>query len=318
VPAKLSAPLLPPVLRRTRLFTLLDRPRGALATWLWGPPGAGKTTLVASWLAHRRRRALWYQIDQGDADPATVFHYLTLAARGPRGPRLPVPTPDHLAALAQFGRRFFEALCARLPAGTVLVFDNVQEVAVDGPIPELLAAACTALPHDVVAVFTSRTEPPPAFARLRAEARLRTIDPEVLRLSPRETAAVARLRRRDAGRRADVAAMHARTDGWVAGVVLLAEAGGHARASGAPDTVAAPQSVFDYFAGEIFAQLEPRTRRLLVATAVLPSVTEPLARAVSGQQDTGRVLDDLARRQWFTERRAGATAEYQSAASRRR
>lgn len=45
-----------------------------------GPPGAGKTTLAASYLDSQKRPLLWYQLDEGDADAATFFHYLGLAA----------------------------------------------------------------------------------------------------------------------------------------------------------------------------------------------------------------------------------------------
>ncbi|MGH7419504.1 MAG: hypothetical protein ACREKB_17160, partial [Candidatus Rokuibacteriota bacterium] len=51
---------------RPRLFRRLDG-RQPL-TWVWGPPGSGKTTLVASYLAARRIRSLWYRLDAGDAD----------------------------------------------------------------------------------------------------------------------------------------------------------------------------------------------------------------------------------------------------------
>ena len=54
------------------------------------PPGAGKTTLASSYVDARELRHLWFQLDAGDADPATFFHYLGVAAGG----RLPHLTAE--------------------------------------------------------------------------------------------------------------------------------------------------------------------------------------------------------------------------------
>ncbi|MDR4484640.1 MAG: mechanosensitive ion channel [Nitrospirales bacterium] len=77
---KVSPPRLPKTLERTRLFNALDEARGRPIIWITAPAGMGKTTLAATYLKIRKLNTLWYQIDEGDADPATLFQYLGVAA----------------------------------------------------------------------------------------------------------------------------------------------------------------------------------------------------------------------------------------------
>ena len=100
-----------------------------------GPPGAGKTTLIASWLDAGKLKGIWYQIDSGDTDTATFFHYLGLAAKPyqRRGQAaLPALTPEYLPDMRAFARRFFRELFARLPAGATLVLDWIYPDSTDG------------------------------------------------------------------------------------------------------------------------------------------------------------------------------------------
>jgi ATP/maltotriose-dependent transcriptional regulator MalT len=71
--AKLTPPRSEGLLRRERLFEQLDQARTRPAVWIAAPPGAGKTSLLASYLDARKLPTLWYQLDSGDADPATFF-----------------------------------------------------------------------------------------------------------------------------------------------------------------------------------------------------------------------------------------------------
>ena len=61
--AKITRPTSVGTLTRPRLFRLLDGGKHKQVSWVWGPPGAGKTTLVASYLT-TRNPTLWYQVDE--------------------------------------------------------------------------------------------------------------------------------------------------------------------------------------------------------------------------------------------------------------
>src|SRR5918992_5254949 len=163
---KTARPSLSGILPRRRLFELLDRGREGAAIWVSGPPGCGKTTVVASWLDHAALPCLWYQIDEGDADVATFFYYLSAAAADlEAGEGLPLLAPEHQASLPQFTRRYFQQLFGQLAKPFAIVFDGCHEVPASSPLHEVLRTAIQELPPDGFVVLISRADPPASLAR---------------------------------------------------------------------------------------------------------------------------------------------------------
>src|ERR1700752_3841585 len=96
-PGRPAGPSLARILPRERLFTLLDRGREGPAAWVAGPPGCGKTTLVASYLDHAALPSLWYQLCDGADNVAPFFYYLGLAPEefeDGEAPPLPLFAPE--------------------------------------------------------------------------------------------------------------------------------------------------------------------------------------------------------------------------------
>jgi len=301
-------PRLPGVHSRKRVFALLDRALQAPALWIEAPPGAGKTTLATTWLLSRKRPCVWYQVDPGDADPATFFHYLGLAAKhaAPRHKRpLPHLTPEFVPGLQTFARRVFEELFRRLRAGSVLVLDNAQDAGAEGALSDVLRIAVETLPATVRMVFLSRGGPPPTLARLIANGQLAVLERAAMQLTLDEARGVAAARGvKDAAR---VAAIHDLTRGWTAGLVLMLE-----RASTDSEQYSAdPETLFDYFATEILRRLDQSTRWVLLKSALLPKMRAADVEALTGSADAGRIIADLQKRNYFTYRLSPKDAVYE-------
>ena len=150
VPAKVTAPEITRYFPRKRLFRLLDAARKRPVVWISASPGSGKTTLVSSYLDVRRLPCIWYQVDERDADVATFFHYMGLAAQraAPRKRKpLPVLTHQYLPGLPAFTRRFFDELFTRLPAPSVVVFDNYQKIPPESMLHDVIRDAAASLPR---------------------------------------------------------------------------------------------------------------------------------------------------------------------------
>jgi LuxR family maltose regulon positive regulatory protein len=311
--AKTTRPSLAGIFLRKRLFRLLNRARDQSVIWISGPGGSGKTTLVASYLDHCKLPCLWYQLDADDADLSTFFYYLGLAAKhaAPRHRKpLPLLTPEYLQAIPAFTRRYFENLYARLTPSFALVFDNYQEVPRDSAFHEVIREAISRAPKDITVFLISRGEPPPSFIRLRANNRFFSVDWNELRLTLDESGGIVKKRKHGLPKEI-ITQFHARSDGWAAGLVLLAEV---YRARGIDlegPGASAPQEIFDYFAGEVLNKLDSGTRALLLMTSLFPTMTIETANRLTGQDSAGRILSSLNRNRFFIAKHASAKTTYQ-------
>ena len=298
---KLMPPPLRDVLRRQRLFQLLDKARQRRLLWVRGQPGTGKSTAVASYIEAKRLPVIWYQLDQDDADPVRFFSYLSRAdCHGAKGriKRLPSLTPEYAGGTNTFARNFFRDLCGQIGAPAAIVFDNYQAIPEASALHELLAAAAEEIPEGIGIVVISRNARPPAFARLDLHGDVANIGWDELRFTLDECEALCKSAGAGKLDRARIETLHSSTQGWIAGLRLLLEerASFESAVSG---MVGTSQTVFDYFATVVFNGIEPPLQRVLFKTALLPVVNARSLRELCAEPDAADLIEDLAQRSCF-------------------
>ncbi len=191
--AKLTRPRSSGLLKRERLFEQLDHAcESARIVWIAAQPGAGKTSLLSSYLATRKLKGIWYQCDSVDQDLASFFYFMgqALTQATPRKKPFSMPlTPEYLPSLPIFIRRYLREFTARLPQPFLVVIDNFQDGASAG-LSAVLDIACEEVPPGSCFIVASRVGPPGELARHIANQHLALIDARELRLTVDETSEI--------------------------------------------------------------------------------------------------------------------------------
>lgn len=307
--AKLAHPRLFNAVPRPRLFAHIDALRRSHSViWIGSPPGAGKTTLVASYFSASKAPSVWYQVDEGDADPANFFFFLAQTVRR-KGPALPWLAPELADDIPRFARVFFREYFARLPERGTVVFDNIQEFDWER-LGHLMEIAFSEVPEGITVMALSRHAPPDRLARLELSGRIGTLDWSDLRLDADESRALARLDEHvsEAGD-----AWLERIDGWAAGIVMLRKHMDAPSTGASMPGLAGPEAqeaVFRYFAGEILERMPPASQRLLLLLSCLPGISASDAQQLTGEPAAARLLGGLFHQRLFVDRRGPAPFTY--------
>jgi len=332
-------PVRPELILRPRLIDRLNEDVRRKLTLIAAPAGFGKTTLLSEWIqagVGSREYGVgkqhepageppstpysllptpspaWLSLDEDDNDPARFFTYLIAALetvqadagadaqallRSPRQPPLKTVLTRLINGLAA------------LPNDVVLILDDYHVIHRQS-IHDALAFLIDHLPPRLHLIISTRADPPLPLARMRARGHLAEIRAADLRFTPDEAAAFLNdVMGLDLSAE-DVAALDARTEGWIAGLHLaalsmrgLAPPRGLATPRGlaAPLGRAEPRSpaarrvsdfiaafsgsnrhVIDYLAEEVLAQQPEEIRDFLLHTSILDRLTAPLCDTVLG------------------------------------
>src|SRR5215467_1076811 len=260
------------------------------------PPGSGKTLLLSSWIGHAglAERAGWVPVQPEVRDPQRFWISVADALRGTAvGSALVRPLT---AAPDLDGWAIVERLLADLGSledQTWLVIDDVHELRSADALRQLAILVMRA-PAQLRFVLATRHDLRLWLHRLRFEAELTEIRADDLRFTLEEARGLfeaAGVQLPDTA----LALLHARTEGWVAGLRLAAlSLAGHpdpqrfaAEFSGSERTVA------EYLLAEVLERQSEEVRRLLLRTSVLERVNGELADLLTADQGGERVLQDL-------------------------
>jgi LuxR family maltose regulon positive regulatory protein len=301
---KLHIPRLRPnVLARPRLLERLAHGTAHELTLVCAPAGFGKTSLLGEWARSSRQPIAWLSLDQGDSDPARFWRSLAAALDGLRA-----GIHQQVAALLQGAQQPpLEAVVTvvvnelvALPDEVVLVLDDYHLVEA-APVHDSLAFLLERLPPQLRLVLASRADPPLPLARLRARGQLTELREGNLRFTEQETAALLRAATGLELPADSVAALAARTEGWVAGLQLAAlSLSGHADpASFVANFTGSHRYVLDYLTEEVLARQPEHLVRFLLETSVLERLSGPLCEAVTGRADGQQLLEHIERANLF-------------------
>ena len=312
---KITAPGLPAgIVKRERLFHILENCREKRVVWISGPGGSGKTTLVSSYLEAHKLSAIWYHMDQKDADPATFFYYMGLAfsdCASPDHEPLPLLTPEYLAGIKTFTRHYFDQLFTQLPVPYAIVLDNYQDVSSSSPFHELISEGFSLIPDGVTVIVLSRNEPPPVLTLQEAAKRFDFIGWNDIRFSFDEAKEFAGIQTESSLETEALTRIYTKTDGWIAGLLMILEsqkesALDYQLLEGLP-----LDKVFGYFAEKIFDGSDPELQFFLLKTAFVPGITAYMAEQLTGIGSSEQILSRLCRNRFFTEKHSPDDPVYQ-------
>lgn len=317
---KLFVPPAPPgLLHRPRLFQQLDHAltveNGAIL--ISTPAGYGKTTLLSSWLRTRQTPPVaWLTLEDEDSDPARFLAYLVAALE-----TVQPEVGSHARDLLQtfHSQPTIQTVLAEIinglaHAGTplLLVLDDyhaIQNQEIHHGVDFLLHH----LPPHLHLVIASRVDPPWALARLRAQGRLDELRSNDLSFTLAEITDFFNQINRLALSTEAIAALQNRTEGWIASLQLAAlslqRLNDAEKDAFITNFTSSHHYIFDYLAEELFRKQSASDRQFLLQTSILDHLTAPLCAAVTGQNDSQSVLEQLHhanlliaqddRRQWY-------------------
>ena len=317
--SKLSPPRLHTVLlKRSRLFALLDAGRESSLTLLSAPAGFGKTTLVCQWMTARRTRhdfppVAWVSLEPSDNDPVRFWRYLITAcqtfqvdlAQAHNALTSTTPQPPFLpASLENVLTNLLNAL-AQSPSGGILVLEDYHVIATP-QIHETLAFFLAHLPANIHLIMITRSDPPFSLARLRADNDLYEVRTADLRFSQEETALLLQQSLPYPLAAETIQRLHAHVEGWGAGLHLIklafqraaSPAEGEQRLALFPQTNASFQ---DYFVAEVLDLQPEPVRQFLLQTSSLGRLTASLCDVVTEQHNSLDMLTLLERANLFLE-----------------
>jgi LuxR family maltose regulon positive regulatory protein len=300
------------VVPRPHLTEKLNAGLVGKVTLISAPAGFGKSTLLSEWSAALQvkleadpatipaisNHVTWLTLDSDDNDPVRFLLYLIASLQKfdstvgettwglLQSPQPPAPKTILTILLNDLSRLAGEE--SQPYYRYVLVLEDYHEINAQ-PIHEILTYLIDHVPPHVHVIITTRADPPLPFPRWRVRDQLSEIRAADLRFTPDEAATFLNDRMRLHLAADEVMALEIRTEGWIAGLQLVALS--LQRRANKADFLrtfsGSHRYVLNYLVEEVLDQQPKALQEFLLRTSMLERLCGPLCDAVIGDWGLG-------------------------------
>lgn len=293
----------PGAVQRVRLTDRLQQALHGKLTLISAPAGFGKTTLVSEWAGLGQASVAWLSLEEADSHLPRFLTYFIKALQNLQSDI----GKDVLALLQSSQMPPMEHYLAQLindmasvSGQMVLVLDDYHLIDAR-PVDEALTFLLDHLPPQFHIIITTREDPILPLSRLRVRGQLTELRATDLRFTAEEAANFLNDAMGLQLSVASVAALEARTEGWIAGLQMAALS-----LQGRSDTTqfieaftGSHRFILDYLVEEVLLGQEENVREFLMQTAILDRLSGSLCDAVTARQDGSKTLSELERGNLF-------------------
>jgi len=322
---------IPPIRRevvpRLRLIERLNASLRRKLTLVSAPAGFGKTTLLSEWIhaigarqaAGRETiqsaaspfspplssplRVAWVSLDKDDNDATRFLFYLIAALQTNEtnvgeGVLMALQSPQPPPVESVLTDLINEVI--DIPGHIVLILDDYHLITAQ-PIHEALTFLLNHLPPQLHLILSTRADPPLPLVRLRGRGQLNELRATDLRFSPTEAAAFLNDVMGLGLSAEEIAALDARTEGWIAGLQMAAlSMQGREDVSGFIKSFSGSHRfILDYLVEEVLDQQSSDIRGFLLRTSILERMSAPLCDAITGRANSQTILAQLEQNNLF-------------------
>ena len=305
----LSTKLLAPTHRATlvlrrRLFETLDQSLAHKVTIVSAPAGFGKTTLVGEWIKQRNIPTAWLSLDDNDNDPIRFLSYFIKALQTIntnigetaleilQSPQAQINEPLLITLVNEIG--------LAIPGETILVVDDYH-VAETPQINKIVYFLLNRLPPSLHILIVSRSDPSLPVALLRGRGELNELRQDALRFTTEEAAEFFNKVKHLQLTGNQVAALVARTEGWISGLQMAAGSieGNESIPAFIQSFTSSNRYIFDYLIEEILNHQPDNIQEFLLDTSILGRLSNELCNDVMNRFDSQTILEYLERTNLF-------------------
>lgn len=302
------------IISRERLLKLLESNLYKNIILLTAPAGYGKTTLLLDFLDKMNIRFAWLYIAPDIENFYEFTNYFIHSLKSLKE-TFGEKTLELLSSLSESGAlvndeknsttavagTFINEFVSTFDDEVYLVIDDLQNAGNSTWLINTFNSLIEDFPQNLHILITSRTLPEFNIAKLDAKRNMLRINASELNFTFDETEKLLNEIYTINCDKAEISKLEDKLEGWITGLHLILQAYGNNFSSFISAEKTIDDNVFDYFANEIFNNLDNEIKNFLLTTCMVDSFTDKMCAVLMENVDSVKMIKRLRKKNIFIE-----------------